>query len=207
MFADTVYELIGYIGSALIVISLAMSSIIRLRIVNLAGAAVFSFYGVLIGSIPVIITNVIISGIDIWYLWRELRTREALTVVRVAGDDPFLSTFIALHADDLSSFVGGGSDLGDGDVHLVMLRDATVAGVFVGKRSDDAVLDVIVDYVAKPYRDLKSGASLYGDHGARFADMGFASVRVSHVDSRQVAYLSEMGFVDRAGAMVLTVGE
>ena len=55
MSADTVYELIGYLGSALIVVSLAMSSIIRLRIVNLAGAVVFSFYGVLIGSIPVIV--------------------------------------------------------------------------------------------------------------------------------------------------------
>ena len=87
MSADTVYELIGYLGSALIVVSLAMSSIIRLRIVNLAGAVVFSFYGVLIGSIPVIVTNVIISGLDIWYLRKELTTRPALTVVPVDAAD------------------------------------------------------------------------------------------------------------------------
>ena len=57
------YEIIGYVGSALIVVSLAMSNIIRLRVVNLVGALVFMTYGVLIGSLPVTATNLIISGI------------------------------------------------------------------------------------------------------------------------------------------------
>ena len=168
--AEAVYELIGYVGSALIVISLAMSSIIRLRVVNLAGALVFSFYGVLIGSIPVIVTNVIISGLDIWYLRKELMTREALTVVPVDGDDAFLATFVDLHREDLDSFVTEGRGIADGDGHFVMLRDANVAGVFVGSRTDGGGLDVVVDYVAKPYRDLKSGSSLYGDDAKRFAE-------------------------------------
>ncbi len=206
MSADTVYELIGYLGSALIVVSLAMSSIIRLRIVNLAGAVVFSFYGVLIGSIPVIVTNVIISGLDIWYLRKELTTRPALTVVPVDADDAFMATFVELHHDDLSSFVVEGSRIADGDIHFVMLRDANVAGVFVGTRTEDDGLDIVVDYVAKPYRDLKSGALLYGQDAERFRQLGISTIRVPVVDRRQAAYFRDMGFAADGPAMVRTVG-
>jgi hypothetical protein len=45
MSTETIYELIGYAGSILIVISLAMSSIIKLRVINLMGAITFGVYG------------------------------------------------------------------------------------------------------------------------------------------------------------------
>jgi len=46
-------ELVGYAASALIAISLMMSSILRLRLINLAGAAAFATYGLLIRAYPV----------------------------------------------------------------------------------------------------------------------------------------------------------
>lgn len=42
MSTSSIFQLIGYLGSMLIVVSLAMSSVIRLRIVNLVGASVFA---------------------------------------------------------------------------------------------------------------------------------------------------------------------
>ena len=84
MSSSTIYELIGYLASILIVISLAMSSVIRLRVVNLVGAVVFSIYGVLIGSLPVLLTNLVITGLDIFYLYRELSTRDEGAIGRGA---------------------------------------------------------------------------------------------------------------------------
>jgi hypothetical protein len=206
MSASTVYEVVGYVASALIVLSLAMSSIIRLRIVNLVGAVIFSIYGVLIGSIPVVLTNTIITGLDIWYLRKELRTREELFIIQTAGDDPFLQALVEVFGDDLDSFVQPDMTLGDADISMVMLRNATAAGVFAGV-TDGSTLQVVADYVAPAYRDHKCGAQLYADGGGRFADLGFRVLRVPKPDSRQADYFTAMGFeLGAGGEMVLTVG-
>jgi hypothetical protein len=83
MSTETIYEHIGYAGSILIVISLAMSSIIKLRVINLMGAITFGVYGFLIGSMPVLMTNLVITALDAWYLRKELSRREELKVIAV----------------------------------------------------------------------------------------------------------------------------
>ena len=50
-------ELVGYAASALVVASLAMTSVVRLRAISLIGSVTFVVYGVLIGSVPIVVTN------------------------------------------------------------------------------------------------------------------------------------------------------
>ena len=57
---QTMLEIIGYVASAIIAVSLSFSSIVKFRWTNLAGAASFATYGFLIGAIPVGILNSII---------------------------------------------------------------------------------------------------------------------------------------------------
>jgi hypothetical protein len=204
MSSSTIYELIGYLASILIVISLAMSSVIRLRVVNLAGAVVFSIYGALIGSLPVLITNLVITGLDVFYLYREVSTRDELGIVAVDRDDEFLAAFIDQHGDDMASF---GFRPGEAsDVQFVMLRNTTLAGVFLGRVRGDGELEVIIDYVAPPFRDLRSGRCLYHDGGARFAALGFRALVVPRPDRRQDDYLEAMGFEPETAGMVKRVG-
>ena len=61
-------ELIGYLGSILVAVSLMMKSLLRLRIINLIGALFFTIYGVLLGAYPVAFLNGIIVCIDLYYL-------------------------------------------------------------------------------------------------------------------------------------------
>nr|WP_236778484.1 uroporphyrinogen decarboxylase [Pseudalgibacter alginicilyticus] len=55
---------------ATVLISFLMASIIKLRIVNSVGSLLFVFYGFLLQPIskPVIITNIIIACINLYYL-------------------------------------------------------------------------------------------------------------------------------------------
>jgi hypothetical protein len=208
MSADVVYELIGYLGSALVVISLAMSSIIRLRVINLAGAVVFAVYGALIGSIPIVVTNVIIAILNVSYLTRELRTREDLTVIPVGRDDPFFDAFVNRYRSDLEPFIDRSRMDAESEVRYVMMRNEIPAGIFVGTSSGDGVLDVVIDYVSPPYRDYRSGACLYHDCGTRFADLGYEAVRVQNVHMRQRSYFTEMGFQPASdGSLLLTLSE
>ena len=54
-------EVIGYVGSVLVAVSLMMKNIYYLRRINLIGAATFATYGLLVGAIPVFVLNGFIS--------------------------------------------------------------------------------------------------------------------------------------------------
>ncbi len=70
-----VIELIGYIGSGLIVLSVTRTSILKLRLLGLAGSIGFIGYGVLISKWPIVLTNIIISGVHLYFLTQFRSTR------------------------------------------------------------------------------------------------------------------------------------
>ncbi|HRN42875.1 MAG: uroporphyrinogen decarboxylase [Flavobacteriales bacterium] len=62
-------EIIGYIASAIVLISFLMKNIVKLRIINSIGCLIFIVYGILLNfSIPIILTNSVIVGINIYFL-------------------------------------------------------------------------------------------------------------------------------------------
>lgn len=73
------YEIIGYAASLLVAVSLMMSSIIKLRVINLVGAALFTLYGLLIGAYPVAVVNFVIALIDLYYLREFITSKELFT--------------------------------------------------------------------------------------------------------------------------------
>lgn len=62
-------EYLGYIASALIILSFAMKRLTLLRWVNLVGCALFVVYGIQQADIPIIVTNVAIVFINVYYLF------------------------------------------------------------------------------------------------------------------------------------------
>ncbi|EIJ39122.1 hypothetical protein JoomaDRAFT_2128 [Galbibacter orientalis DSM 19592] len=69
-FIDTsITELIGYVASLGILLSFFMKEITKLRIVNSIGCIFFVIYGIMLPSIPIIITNAAILGVNFYYLF------------------------------------------------------------------------------------------------------------------------------------------
>ncbi len=69
-------EIIGYIGTLLVLTSFLMKEMKKLRIGNIIGSSTFIIYGILLNSIPVIITNVFIVLINAFYLIKENKKGE-----------------------------------------------------------------------------------------------------------------------------------
>jgi hypothetical protein len=61
-------DLIGYLASAIILISFAVKDIIKLRIINSIGSVVWIVYGGLINNNPTIFVNIAVLMIHIWWL-------------------------------------------------------------------------------------------------------------------------------------------
>ena len=68
-----VIDWVGYLAMATVLISFLMKSILKLRIVNNFGCLLFVFYGYLLSSTPIIITNAAIFGVNVFYLIKALK--------------------------------------------------------------------------------------------------------------------------------------
>jgi len=65
-----IVELTGYFAMTTVLISFLMKSVVKLRIINSVGCLIFVMYGILLEpySLPIIITNTFIFGINMYYL-------------------------------------------------------------------------------------------------------------------------------------------
>ena len=108
MIAVSGVEALGYLASALVILSLTMRSVVRLRIISLCGSVTFFVYGLLIDSPPVMVTNGRIAVINLWFLRQEFfvgaARRSDLGVSAIRSDSPFLTDFIEYHAADIGRF-------------------------------------------------------------------------------------------------------
>ena len=187
-------QLLGYAASLLIATSLLMRSIVRLRVINMAGAATFSLYGFLIGAYPVGILNLMTTIINLVQLIRLQRRKEIFRILEVRPNAQYLQYFLEFERDDIRRFIPGFHyDPEQTNVALFVLRDLVPAGVLLGRVHGDE-LEVQLDYVVPQYRDSKVGRYLYFDEAAFFRGRGIRDI-VSRADTEAHAeYLTRMGF-------------
>lgn len=189
----TVYELIGYVGSALVVVSLMMRSLLRLRVVNLVGAAIFGLYGVLIAAPPVWIVNGAIVVIDLWHLRRMIGTREDLEVLEVAADSAYLGRFLGYHAEDIRTFQPAFTGVTPEHRAFLVLRDLVPAAVVLVRPLGDGRWLVDLDYAIPAYRDHTSGAYVFRE-GALLATLDASQIVSEPGTPEHSRYLERMGF-------------
>ena len=195
-------ELVGYIASALVVASLAMTSVVRLRVVSLVGSLVFVVYGALLPSIPIIVTNAAVALLNIWFLRKEFSPHRDLGAVPIAWDAPFLLDFLRSHDADIRSFQPGFQPPEPGDFVLLLTRDGLPAGALIGTPERD-VLRLRLDYVMHAYRDSRIGTWLYRSGTKVFTEAGFTRLATAPASEAVRHYLLGVGFVQRDAELVL----
>lgn len=189
-------EVVGYVGSALVVTSLTMSSLFRLRIVSLFGAIVFATYGALIESVPIVVTNGVIFAIDVYFLWKASTDKDYFSLLRVSPSSLYLAEFLSFHADDITRFIPEfRHEPESDDVDVLLMRNMVPAGVFVARPTEDtATLRILVDYAIPAYRDFRLGTYLYRERAGVFAEAGVDRLVVDAKVPAHVKYLERMGF-------------
>jgi GNAT superfamily N-acetyltransferase len=203
-------ELLGYLASVLVAVSLMMSRIVRLRLINLAGSLAFAVYGFLIGAYPVAAVNAFICLINLFFLWRMLRSREYFRILEIEPDSEYLRYFLSVHRDDVRRFIPGFMHQPErGDLTFFVLRDLVPAGLFIGELREDGCLWVRLDYVIPSFRDFKIGRYLFHERADYFRERGIRSIASPAGSTPHARYLRRMGFAPVAGdaeVMRLDVG-
>ncbi len=191
-------ELVGYLASALVVLSLTMTSVVRLRMVSLAGSITFFVYGTLIDSVPIMITNGSIAVINVWFLRKEFASGgphgRDLGVSQIRSDSPFLADFVEFHLVDIHRFQPDFHlPTGDDVVALLLNRDGLPAGLLIGRRHG-STLTIDLDYVLGRYRDSRLGRWLYGPGADVFRTDGIDQLRSAGTTDTHRKYLERVGF-------------
>lgn len=188
-------QIIGYAASAIIAVSMTLNSIVKFRWVNLAGAATFTVYGILINALPVAFLNGFIVLTDIYYLTRIYLKKELFTTLEVRGSNKYLLSFLEFYNKDIQKFFPGFKYKADlNTVSFFILRNMNVAGIFLGHKIDKKTLKVGLDFVVPQYRDYKNAKFVYKRLRNKFIDEGIEQVIVFPQSANHIQYLKKIGF-------------
>ena len=69
-------EVFGYIGTALVIISMMMKSINKLRLFNISGAIISAIYSAIIQAWPVVLLNVALTVINTYQLTNDALSKK-----------------------------------------------------------------------------------------------------------------------------------
>jgi hypothetical protein len=191
-------EIFGYVGTALVLLSMMMTSVVKLRIFNIIGSVISMIYSFLCGAWPVVFLNLGLIIINVYQLVRLWRVKVAFNYVPVSTDDKSLAYFMEHHKADIGKYFPGyrfAPDNGE-EAHMVY-AGAEPVGVLIGKRAGDDLL-VELDYATMKYRDCSVAIFLYGC----LKEKGITRLLAGKSVAEHNQYLKKMGFHTENGTEV-----
>ena len=186
-----IIEAVGYLGSALVVVSMLMTSVMKLRVINTIGSIIFTVYALIIKSYPTALMNAALIAINIYQMLRLRTGGKSYEAVELSPDDRFLSFFLDHYGEDIAQYAPGFRDAAArADLALMTSCDGNPVGIVLGKKDGDC-LELLVDYVVPAFRDFSVGSYVY----VKLKEAGFARVVWRSDDPEMTEYRGKMNFV------------
>jgi hypothetical protein len=193
---DNVFlELLGYLASVLIVISLLMKSFIRFRFINLIGSLFFVIYSLLYKTYPVALLNSFSVIFNVYFILQFLFRRDYFKMLKCLPDAALFIEFLSFYKNDILKYFPSFFEqkLDDCSCYYI-LRNMKPSGIFVFRHNDDESADIIIDYVTAEFRDAKIGKFIYKDNLNLFLNLGIKSFNVKNPLKLHLKYLEKMDF-------------
>jgi hypothetical protein len=196
---DTAVQVLGWIGSAILIWSLMQKAVLRFRILNLVAAVLLVVFNALVGVWPMAAMNAVIVVINLWQIRHLVATRDddrVWEVLELGPSDPYARKFLDFYASDIQKyqpdFVRHTADPAARSAYLV-LRDAIPAGLVLVHDHGGGEGHVELDYVVPEERDFTPGQFVYRKSGL-FRDKGFTRLVATARSDSHRHYLERMGF-------------
>ena len=185
-------ELFGYLGSFLVVFSMLMSSVVKLRVINTIGSIVSGTYALIIGSFPLALMNGCLIVINIYNLIKLLKT-DTKNYELITGEvkEGFFKYFIDHYGSDIASFFPDFNQSGaQGNVAYAIMCEENPAGIFLGRAGKNGEINIILDYTTPAYRDCSAGRFLIQE----LKKQGYKRLIFNNQADKHKNYLDKMGY-------------
>ncbi|WED27264.1 hypothetical protein L3V77_03240 [Vibrio sp. DW001] len=186
-------EWFGYLASLVVLVSLTMTSIIKLRVINFIGCVLFAMFAYFIDSYPTMFMNIGIAGINIYFLWKIRTTKEQFTLITESVGSEYFDYFVSSYKSEIELQVST-TELKGADTAFYMLRNNSIAGVLVGNINPEGELSVLLDYVTPEYRDFKLAHYYYVSNPNVIKERGVKVLKANATTPEHKEYLLKVGF-------------
>lgn len=184
-------EAVGYLGSVLVIVSMLMTSVVKLRVINLIGSLIFTAYAVLIASYPTAFLNACLVIINVHQLRKLHHTAgKSYEMLAAKAGDGYTSWFIQKYLDDIRIYFPdfNPADAADAEGFAVLYEDQA-AGMFLGIKDGDSIR-ILLDYTTPTFRDGSVGAYLY----EQLSERGIRHLACEGFSLGHIRYMLDMGF-------------
>ena len=184
-------EAFGYLGSFLILVSMLMTSVLKLRIINTIGSIIFTIYAIIIHSYPTALMNFALIIVNLYFLFKMTKTENHYRIVKVKSDDLLLQEFLRYYEDDIyNCFPGLKYDLNEINRCFIIMNEDKPVGFTLGICDKDS-MELILDYTVQAYRDASIGNFLF----SKLDQYGIKKVLYrGPLTTSHVEYLKNTGF-------------
>ena len=195
-------EAFGYLGSLLVLVSMLMTSVKKLRIINMIGSIIFTIYAFIIKSYPTAFMNFCLVLINLRFLWKMSRMGKEYEVVECDRNDVLLRYLVDHYRSDINKiFPGIDLNLRYIDRAYVVLCEGKPVGVTLGNMEDDETLELKLDYTIPEFRDFSIGSFLFDYLKKKdVARVVYKGPAENHLD-----YLNNQGFVKEGDSYIKTL--
>ena len=194
-------EIIGYIGSARVIVSMLMTSVVKLRVINTIGSVIFCTYALCIHSYPTAAMQVALIIINLINLHKLLNTKKEYSVVKLTGADSFPKYFLEQNGEDIKKIFPEFEQINSDDSVYLICCHSDCAGILVGTPASENALNVSLDYTTPAYRDTSVGKFLYN----KLKDWNIQKLTAKTTIEQHEKYLLKMGFTKNAAGFEKTL--
>lgn len=186
----------GYLASVLLAIGLLVNNDLKFRWLNTGGNVAFIIYGLVLGAVPIILTNSILLAINLFYLYKIYNRKEHFELLEFENGGVMIDRFLSFYQPDIVvHFPYFKREHLEGKLNFVVLRDLVIANIFSARLDNNGSAEIIINYTVTKYRDYKVGRFIFDKEKSHLVSKGVKTLYYKSVANRRhKKFLSVMGF-------------
>ena len=186
----------GYLASLLLALGLLVGNDLKFRWLNTGGNIAFITYGLILGAVPIILTNSILLCINLYRLYKIYNRKELFELLEFTNGGVMIDRFLLFYQKDIAAyFPHFKREQLEGNINFVVLRDLVIANIFCVKPGAEGNAEVILNYTVPKYRDYKIGPFLFDKEKEQLIAKGIRRVYYTEVHNRHhLKFLTLTGF-------------
>ena len=186
----------GYLASLFLIIALLVNGDVKFRIYNILGTISFIIYGIIFSAWPVLLTNVILFFINVFYLNKLYKHKEDFELIEFSGEEKLAKKFLQFYKEDIKTYFSMfDEEQLKHNLNFVVLRDLVIANIFsvAVHKNGDAI--VAINYTTKKYRDYKVGKFIFEKEKQFLLSKGIKRIIYNSAENKNhVHFLKTLGF-------------
>jgi hypothetical protein len=193
---QTVAPYFGYLASLLLALGLLVNNDLKFRWLNTGGNIAFIFYGVVLGAIPIILTNCILLAINLFYLYKIYTRKEHFELLEFTKGGIMIDRFLLFYQADIANhFPDFNRAELETNLNFVVLRNLVIANIFSVKPGKNGTAEIFINYTVTKYRDYKVGRFIFEKEKDFLLSKGIKIIYYTTVaNKRHEKFLKIMGF-------------